>query len=92
MVLLYWYDSKIKGGTKWKEAINQAINTAKIAILLINPGFMASDFIISNELPPILANAKINGTTIFPVILRASWFSEDKDLSQYQPAKRYPGH
>ena len=66
--------------------IEEAINKAKVAVLLISADFMASNFISSKELPRILANAKNNGTTIFPVILSASWFSEDENLGQYQAA------
>jgi hypothetical protein len=86
--IVIWDDTHIKAGTKWKEEIKEAINNAKVVVLLISADFMASDFISSDELPPILVNAKINGTTIFPVILSASWFAEDKNLGQYQADNR----
>ena len=86
--IVVWDDNQIKAGTKRKEEIKQAINNAKVAVLLISADFMASDFISSNELPRILANAKNNGTSIIPVILSASWFSEDKNLGQYQAANK----
>ena len=64
----------------------QGYKNAKVAVLLVSADFMASDIISSNELPSILANAKDNGTIILPIILNASWFSENKNLSQYQAA------
>jgi hypothetical protein len=84
--IVMWDDSKIKGGIKWKEEIKDAIDKSKIAILLISADFMASDFIYSNELPPLLANAQNRGTIILPIILSHSLFSEDKNLNQYQAA------
>lgn len=81
-----WDDIQIKAGTKWKQEITKAIQNAKVAILLVSADFMASDFISSNELPPILSNEKERGTIILPVILTKSWFSEDENLSQYQAA------
>ena len=37
---------------------------------LVSPNFVASDFIINNELPPILKKAAANGTHIFPICVR----------------------
>jgi len=88
--MIVWDDTKIKTGTKWKEEIKDAINNSKVAVLLISADFMASDFIHSNELAPILANAKDKGTTIMPVVLSASWFFDDENLSQYQAANIKP--
>ena len=85
--IVIWDDTRIKAGTKWKEE-KEAINNAKVAVLLISADFMASDSISSNELPPILSNAKNKGTAIFPVILSASMFSEDENLGQYQDANK----
>lgn len=48
-----WSDNDIKVSTKWKKAIEEALQRAKIAILLITPDFFGSDFIANNELKPI---------------------------------------
>jgi hypothetical protein len=79
-----WDESKIKVGAKWKEEIKDAINNAKIVILLISPDFMGSEFVSSKELPPLLEAAKNKGTVIMSIILSDSWFSEDENLNQYQ--------
>jgi len=78
-----WDDTKIKPGMKWKEQIIEALNAAKIAILLVSADFLASDFIIDKELPPLLASAKKRGTIIVPVILKPCLF-EDSDLGEFQ--------
>lgn len=79
-----WDDTKIKAGEKWEESILEALNRSAIAILIISADFLASDFIIDNELPPLLEKAKINGTEIIPIILKKSRFSRDGNLSKYQ--------
>jgi hypothetical protein len=47
---------------------------------------MASDFIVENELPPILSNAEVNGTKIIPVILSHCRFSREPTLNRFQAA------
>lgn len=79
-----WDDTKIKVGEKWREKIAAALNEAKVAILLISADFLASDFIIENELPPILESAEEKGMKIIPVILRPCRFARDKNLAHFQ--------
>jgi len=63
-----WEDRKIKTGDKWQKEIEKALSDASIAILMISADFMASDFIVDNELPPLLTKADVNGTKILPVL------------------------
>ncbi len=53
-----WDDTDIRIGERWREKIRQAIGAAKIAILLVSPDFLASDFIAKDELPPLLLAAE----------------------------------
>lgn len=77
-------DTLIKPGSKWREEIRVAIKSARVAILLVSADFLASDFIESDELPPLLAAAKADGAVIIPVIVSPCRFAETKSLSQFQ--------
>lgn len=79
----YWDDERIRTGDKWKQEIEKALQSSGAAILIITPNFLASDFILNNELPPILAKAQETGTHIFPVIARKSLFNRSP-LSEFQ--------
>src|SRR5512135_1723984 len=84
-LLVAWDDTKIAPGTKWREEIARAIDEADIAVLLVSPGFLASDFIAQHELKPLLGNKRV-----FWVAVRASVYGMT-DIAQYQvvndPAK-----
>lgn len=79
-----WDDTLIKAGEDWREQISQSLNSSKVAILLISPDFIASDFIANNELPPLLEAAKIQGTTILSLIIKPSRFKKIESLSRLQ--------
>ena len=79
-----WADTDIKPGAKWRAEIEKALAAAKVAILLISADFVASDFVESNELPPLLRAAEAEGTVILLLILSPSMFSRLDHLEQFQ--------
>ncbi len=64
-----WDDTEISPGSNWKNEVASAIRSAKVAVLLISPYFMASRFVAESELPPLLAAAEHEGTVVLPVII-----------------------
>jgi len=79
-----WDDTKIRPGDEWRKEISNALDSAKVAVLLISSDFLASDFIAENELPPLLAAAEKDGVLILPLILKPSLFEETESLSKFQ--------
>ena len=55
-----------------------------MAILLVSTDFLGSEFISSDELPPLLKAAEEEGAVILIVILKPCLFEEFEDLNVYQ--------
>lgn len=79
-----WDDTRIKPGSRWKEDIKRAIDSARVAVLLVSADFLASDFIITNELPRLLKKAETDGMVVLSVITSPCLFEHMKNLSQFQ--------
>ena len=77
-----WDDRRIKAGANWLQEIEDALNTAEIAILLVSADFLASEFIREVEIPRLLQRRQQEGLIVFPVILydcpwkKLPWLSE----------------
>lgn len=80
-----WADTRIKTGSHWREEIDKALASTKVAVLLVSANFLASDFIKKNELPPILKAASDEGVKICWIQVGAC-FTEATPLSEIQAA------
>ena len=71
-------DQDIDLGDDWHSHIQQHLNNARAALLLVSPAFLASKYIRNSELPVLLRNARQQGVKIIPIILRPCLFAESK--------------
>lgn len=80
-----WDDTRIESGAEWRKEINQALGSARVAVLLVSTDFLASDFINKVELPKLLQAAERNGLTILWVAVRHSFYMVTA-IAKYQAA------
>ncbi|MEI9865580.1 MAG: COR domain-containing protein, partial [Limisphaerales bacterium] len=81
--LTKWSDKQITPGSKWFKEIKAAMAETKVAIMMVSPGFLASDFINEHELGPLLKEAEQGGVKILWIPVRACSYKETP-LKNYQ--------
>jgi hypothetical protein len=79
-----WSDSQIEVGESWGNEIARAITTADVAILLVSPDYLASQFIAKAELPKLLESSSRGRTLILPVMLSPALLDPDNPLLNFQ--------
>ena len=64
-----WTDRHIGVGEDWHEKIKDALRNASVAVLLISPDFLASDFVRKEEVARLLEGRDKQGFRIIPIIV-----------------------
>jgi len=80
-----WDDTTIQAGSRWREEIDKALQSATVAVLLVSPDFLASDFVADHELPPLLDAARTAGLTILWAYVSECLY-EETEIKDYQAA------
>ena len=83
-VATFWDTSLILAGADWSQEITKAIDEAEVAILLISPDFLASDYVSEKELPALLKRAKSRNTIVLPILVRPTRWTSVSELAQFQ--------
>ena len=79
-----WDDRRIGAGENWRQEIEQALNTARVAVLLITADFLTSQFILGHEVLRLLQRRDKEGLRIFPVIVKPCVWKRVGWLAQMQ--------
>lgn len=83
-IIDYWDRTQLSAGSLYRQETLQALTSARVAILLINQGFLTSKTIMQEQLPVLLQAAERGETKILCVLLSACTF-EYSDLSRFTP-------
>lgn len=72
--LRIWDDTAIDAGEQWRDEIKRAFGAADVAVLLVSPDFLASDFIAEQELPMLFEKARRKQGRLLWLAVRPSSF------------------
>lgn len=75
-----WLDLQLRAGERWNERIQEELARCDFGMLFLSPEFLASDYIRTHEVPPLL------GKRIIPVGLKPvdSRHQDLQSLGDYQ--------
>ncbi|MEM8950958.1 MAG: toll/interleukin-1 receptor domain-containing protein [Pseudomonadota bacterium] len=81
-ILDVWKDRRIAAGDDWRDEIEQAIEQADVAVLLISADFLTSGFIRDEEVGPFLERRRRDGMRVIPILIhpcpwhRVDWLAK----------------
>ncbi|WP_437651392.1 toll/interleukin-1 receptor domain-containing protein [Sorangium sp. So ce362] len=83
-LLEVWDDERIGAGENWREELAREIGRARVAVLLVSADFLASDFVLTEEVPRLLRGRQASGLRVVPILVRpclwqaVPWLAEMK--------------
>lgn len=82
--IVLWDDTRMDAGEQWRSSIRDAIARAAASILLVSADFLASDFVASEELPPLLRRAETAGARVIPIVVQPCHLVNHPELARFQ--------
>lgn len=79
-----WDDRSIGTGDDWYDRIKEKLDRAKMAVCLISPDFLASEFCTKQEIPVFLDRAAKHGMRLIPVLVRPCGWQSVRWLKGFQ--------
>ena len=77
-----WDDRRIDAGGAWRNEIQEAIESASVAILLVSANFLTSNFIMGEEIPRLLHRRDKEGLEIVPLLIKPCCWKKVECLAQ----------
>jgi tetratricopeptide (TPR) repeat protein len=65
-----WDDRQIDAGATWYDEIRQAMERAAVTVCLISPDYLASAFVVKEEIPYLLERREHGGMVLIPLLVR----------------------
>jgi TIR domain len=73
-----WNDEQIGAGEDWYDKISAALDAANVAVFLISADFLASDFVLREEVTRLIERREREDLHIVPILLRTcDWEAVD---------------
>ena len=86
-----WHDRKIGAGKDWLQEANSHLEAAQIILLLISPGFIASDYCYGVEMKRAMERHEAGQCLVIPIILRrVTWEDTPFQKLDVLPANAKP--
>ena len=79
-----WSDERIPGGWRWAHEIEQAIDSATLAIILLTAEALRSEFIVQHEFKAIRRRQSENDLAVLPILCEPCDWQEDPWLATMQ--------
>lgn len=71
-ILQIWDTSEIQAGANWSAEIRERLDHADLAVILVSPDALASDFIVEVELPALILRQRAGEIVVIPVLIKPS--------------------
>jgi tetratricopeptide (TPR) repeat protein len=82
--IVLWDDRRIDAGATWYPELERAMANAAVAVCLISPDYLASDFCVKEEIPYLLQRRARDGMILIPVLLRPCFWQAAEWLKPIQ--------